>query len=62
MPKSSASEIVVPPEWQRLGLHPSQVRLLALMQAMGHGLLTEVKVADGLPVFVKEVQTHIRLV
>jgi hypothetical protein len=53
--------IEIPPELQSSGLHPAEQKLLALIRQVGHGILAEVRIADGLPVFVKELQANIKL-
>jgi len=56
------SAIEIPADLQQLGLHPAEQKLLALMRTKQHGILAEVKFADGIPVFVREVEKNIKLV
>jgi hypothetical protein len=58
----SPCEIQIPAELQRIGLHPAEQLLLALMRHLQHGTLSEVRIVDGLPVFVKQVHANVKLI
>lgn len=44
-----------------LPLRAPEIKLLLLMRALGHGILREVVVHDGLPVYVNQVEKKVKL-